>query len=217
MPEHAAYLHITTNNTIYGTQFHSVPAAEVPLVADVSSDLFALPRDYSKFSLYFAAAQKNIGIPGVGVAVFRKDLLGDDNSIPPFFSLKAQARDNSVVNTANTFGIFVTLLMLRWTKAQGLEHIWHQNRLKAAKLYEALDKSPAFTPYVSKIEDRSIANICFTANTEDYADLLTKICADHDVTGVEGHRSTGGFRISNYNAVPLSSIQLVSELIRSIK
>lgn len=215
LPEDAAYLHFTTNNTIYGTQWHNIPGCSAPLIADMSSDILSGKHDYTKYDLFYAAAQKNLGTPGVSLVAIRKSFLESANkSLPPFFSFDSYAETNSLVNTANVSGVYMSLLMLRWIDKKGMENIAKENEEKASLLYETLDKSSLFQTRVSNKEHRSRTNVCFTASTEEVETNFLKLCTDNNVSGIAGHRYTGGFRVSLYNAVPLKHVQLLAELIQ---
>ncbi len=202
------YLHFTTNNTIYGTQWHDIPATQAPLIADMSSDILSARHDYSRYALFYAAAQKNLGAAGVALAVIRKDLLKKTaRSLPPFLSYREQAKENSIVNTANVGGIYTSLLMLRWIKEKGIEHLETENKRKAATLYNAIDKSEVFQARVTEQAHRSLMNVCFTANSKETEHSFLQLCEQNNITGIKGHRLTGGFRVSLYNAIPYDSVQ----------
>jgi len=215
IPRGLAYVHLTTNNTIYGTQWHNVPAENVPLVADMSSDIFSMETDYRKYHLFYAAVQKNLGAAGVALAVVRKDWLKKIGSnIPPMLSYKAQAKENSILNTANVFGVYVSLLMLRWTAARGMVAIEEDNRRKAQLVYDAIDSSEIFTAHVSEPKHRSLMNVCFTAKTPELEKSFLELCAENDLVGIKGHRSAGGFRVSLYNAVTVEQVETLVALMR---
>jgi len=209
-----AYVHFTTNNTIYGTQCHHMPETRVPLIADMSSDILSCHRDYTRYSLFYAAVQKNLGAAGLAMVVIRKDMLGRiSRSLPPMMSFKEQVKENSILNTANVFGVFVSLLMLRWTKEKGIDAIEKENRKKAHMLYEAIDHSPVFTAHVQEKAHRSLMNVCFTANTLENEKAFIALCDKNNITGIKGHRFVGGFRVSLYNAVSLEDVEFLVELI----
>lgn len=216
IPAKAAYLHLTTNNTIYGTQWHNAPHSAVPLIADMSSDILSRRHDYSRYAMYYAAAQKNLGTPGVALAVIHKDLLKTANTtLPPLLSYAAQVQQNSIVNTANVSGIYTALLMLRWIKNTGLDAIEAENLNKAGLLYNVLDTSNIFKARVTETTHRSLMNVCFTATSKHHETALLAQCSDNNITGIEGHRHTGGFRISLYNAMPLHHVALLAELMQA--
>jgi len=217
IPKQLAYVHLTTNNTISGTQWHSIPKTKTPLIADMSSDIFSRKQDYKQYAMFYAAAQKNLGAAGVALAVIHKDLLGRTaRELPPMLSYKAQAKENSIVNTANVFGIYVSLLMLRWIKAKGIDAIERENNQKAKLLYDTLDNSKAFTPSVKEKSQRSLMNVCFTANSPEKEKAFLALCEENNITGIKGHRSVGGFRASIYNAVPLESVELLVKLMGEV-
>ena len=218
MPAKLAYLHITTNNTIYGTQWNNVPETKIPLIADMSSDILSRKTDYTQYAMFYAAAQKNLGTAGVALAVIRKDML--DNivrPIPPMLNFKNQVQENSILNTANVFGIYTSLLMLRWIKERGIAAIEKENAQKAAMLYDAIDSSSIFKAHVPKKEDRSLMNVCFTANTPESEKAFLALCEDKGIIGVNGHRSVGGFRASLYNAISLDAIERLVRLMKDFE
>lgn len=209
----AKYLHMTTNNTIYGTQYHEDMIVDVPLVADMSSDIFSKQRNYGRYALFYAAAQKNMGTPGVAMVAIRKDfaaLAGDH--LPPMFSYKAHIKENSVLNTANVSGIYISLLMLRWTKEAGIDKIAQKNMRKAAMVYEAIDKSSIYLPHVQVKEHRSHMNVCFTIKDKEVEQAFMQMCEKNNIIGIEGHRSVGGFRVSLYNPVSVDDVQTLVEI-----
>ena len=209
-----AYLHMTTNNTIHGTQWHEIPATNVPLVADMSSDIFGQARDYTRFAMFYATAQKNLGVPGLALAVIHKDMLQRSaRDLPPLLSYREHVKENSIVNTANVFAIYTSLLMLRWTKSKGLQTLEQDNRRKAAMLYDLLDSSAVFRPRVTELAHRSIMNVCFTTTRAHEARFLA-LCDKNNIVGIKGHRYTGGFRVSLYNAVPVDAVEALVSLMR---
>ncbi|TDW99897.1 3-phosphoserine/phosphohydroxythreonine transaminase [Dinghuibacter silviterrae] len=203
------YLHITTNNTIYGTEWHRIPDGKgVPLVADMSSDIMSRVTDFSKFDLIYAGAQKNMGAAGVTLVVLKKSLLGKvQRKIPGILDYQKHIEAGSMLNTPPVFAIYVTLLTLRWLKAQGgVAAMDKANTEKAGLLYDALDRLPVFKPTVVK-EDRSRMNACFVMKDPALEQAFAERCKQEGMYGVKGHRSVGGFRISLYNALPLSSVK----------
>jgi phosphoserine aminotransferase len=218
IPEELSYVHYTTNNTIYGTQLHEVPNCNVPLIADMSSDIFCSKRDYTRCAVFYAAAQKNFGPAGVALTVIRKDMLGRvKRELPPMLSYAAQIKEHSVLNTANVFGIYTSLLMLRWTKARGIEAIEKDNRHKAQLLYAEIERNSLFEPVVKKQADRSIMNVCFTAKNHSDEKAFLELCEQNNITGIKGHRSVGGFRASLYNAVPVEAVQILTGLMKDFE
>ena len=208
IPASLSYLHLTTNNTIYGTQWQTIGDSSAPLVADMSSDIFSGKRDYSKFAMFYAAAQKNLGAAGTTLVVIRKDFLEKAKAdMPPMLSYKAQVKENSILNTANVFGVYVSLLTLRWIKEKGIATIEKENKAKAKLLYDALDSSKVFVPHVKDKTQRSRMNVCFTATNAKQEKAFLELCEANDITGIKGHRLAGGFRASLYNAIELSSVE----------
>lgn len=210
-----AYLHITTNNTIYGTQWHSIPATNVPLVADMSSDILSRQHDYNQYAMFYAAVQKNLGTPGLALVAIKKNMLEWAHTpLPPMLSYKAHAKEKSILNTANVYSQYVTLLMLRWIKSRGIATIEKDNRAKAEMLYAAIDNSTLFTAYVAEPTHRSLMNICFTAATPELEASFVSYCNNNNIVGIKGHRSVGGFRASVYNAL---SVETVAQLVETMK
>lgn len=217
IPTDLSYLHITTNNTIYGTQLGELPDTEVPLIADMGSDILSMKRDYAKCAVFYAVAQKNIGAAGNTLVVLHKDMLGRINKgLPPMLDYAAHVKKNSVLNTPAVSAIYHTLLMLRWTKAKGMEHIERENREKARLLYEEIDRNMLFAGTVHP-PHRSLMNVCFTAKDKATETAFVQLCAANNITGIEGHRSAGAFRVSLYNAIPLSAVQQLVALMREFE
>lgn len=207
IPDNLAYLHITTNNTIYGTQFFHFPKAPVPLVADMSSELFSRKLNYQQFDLIYAVAQKNIGPAGVTLVVARESLLEQQKrELPDILSYREVAKRNSLVNTPPVFAIYCSLLTLRWIKQMGIDAIEQRNNKKAGLLYQAIDSSKLFYGVAEK-EHRSLMNVCFRAHDEKYAQPFLDFAKTKNITGIKGHRSVGGFRVSLYNAITVEDVQ----------
>lgn len=218
IPDHLAYIHYTTNNTIYGTQLSEVPKCNVPLIADMSSDIFCCKRDYTRCAMFYAAAQKNFGPAGIALAVIRKDMLKHiKRDLPPMLSYAAHAKENSILNTANVFAIYTCLLMLRWIKAKGIATVEKENRLKAHLLYTEIERNTLFAPVVKNKADRSIMNVCFTAINQGDENSFITFCDQNNVTGIKGHRFTGGFRVSLYNAVTIEAVQALTGLMKEFE
>ena len=213
IPAAAAYFHYTTNNTIEGTQMHSVPDTRVPLVADMSSDILSRVMDFNRFDLIYAGAQKNIGAAGVNLVVVKKDILGKVNRpLPSMMDYREHIAAGSLLNTPPVFAIYVCMLTLRWLKHQGgIPAIEKLNDRKAALLYNTLDSLPIFRPTVAK-EDRSKMNVVFVMDDPAMEKEFLDTCKSNGMVGVKGHRSVGGFRVSLYNAMPLSSVEILTEL-----
>jgi len=212
------YLHITTNNTIYGTQWHDLSVfynAEVPLVADMSSDILSRVIDFQKFDLIYAGAQKNIGAAGVNVVVVNKNILGKvSRVIPTIMDYRNHIQAGSLLNTPPVFAVYVCLLTLRWLKDQGGVAATEQiNNSKAKLFYDVLDSLPVFKGLVAK-EDRSKMNAVFILEDAALEKQFLELCKNEGMIGVKGHRLSGGFRVSMYNALPLESVRALTELMK---
>jgi phosphoserine aminotransferase len=208
----AAYVHTTSNNTIYGTQFHTLPTTgAVPHVCDMSSDFLWRPTDLSKLAFVYAGAQKNIGPSGVVVVVASKDFLGRRRTdIPKIFQYQTAAENNSLYNTPNTFGIYLCRNVLRWMKSiGGLEKIEARNQEKAALLYGAIDAQSAFYQAPVEKASRSVMNIVFRLPSEALEDKFVADAKKAGMVGLKGHRSAGGIRVSAYNAVSVEDIKVL--------
>jgi phosphoserine aminotransferase len=208
------YLHITTNNTIYGTEWHKFPYSNgVPIVADMSSDILSRVVDYSRFDLIYAGAQKNIGAAGATLVVVKRSMLGKvQRKIPGILDYLKHIEAGSMLNTPPVFAIYVSLLTLQWLKRQGgVEAIDKANTEKSKLLYDTLDRLPLFRPTVAG-EDRSRMNVCFVMKDQGLEASFLERCKAEGMVGVKGHRSVGGFRVSLYNALPLSSVQAFVDL-----
>jgi phosphoserine aminotransferase len=205
----AAYLHYTSNNTIYGTQFQYVPdSGNVPLVCDMSSDILSKPVDINKFALVYAGAQKNIGPAGVTILIVRKDMLErSQKSLPEMFNFALMAENNSLFNTPPVFPIYMCALTTAYLKKQGgLKEVEKLNEAKAKKVYDAIDGSGGFYRGHAKQGSRSRMNVTFRLPSEELEAKFVKESAAADLSGLKGHRSVGGLRASIYNAVPLASV-----------
>jgi phosphoserine aminotransferase len=214
----ARYLHITTNNTIEGTQYFGLPETNgAPLVADASSDIFAVARDHSRFDLLYAGAQKNAGPAGVTMVIARRSFLERAaKGLPPMLSYRTQADKESLYNTPPVFGVYVVGLVVKWLESQGgLVAVERHNREKARLIYDALDASPSvYQPAVAEKGDRSLMNITWRmADPALEAELLAE-AKRHDMDGLKGHRNVGGFRASVYNAFPLEGCATLADLLR---
>ncbi|MEQ1799115.1 MAG: 3-phosphoserine/phosphohydroxythreonine transaminase [Lacibacter sp.] len=217
VPPTAAYLHITTNETIAGTQWHQLPYdCGVPIVADMSSDILSRTLDFNKFDLIYAGAQKNMGAAGVNLVVINKNITGKvERNIPTVLDYRNHIKEESMLNTPPVFAIYVAMLTLRWLKGQGgVAAIEKINEQKADLLYSTLEAVPFINLPVAK-EDRSKMNVVFTMNDEKLEKEFSQLCKDNGMYGVKGHRSVGGFRISLYNALPLSSVEAIVSLIKN--
>jgi phosphoserine aminotransferase len=215
IPENAAYFHYTTNNTIEGTQMGDIPSTPVPLVADMSSDVLSCGMDFNRFSFIYAGAQKNIGAAGVNLVVADKDFLATGNTaIPSMMDYRQHVANGSMLNTPPVFAIYVCLLTLRWLKKiGGIPAIEKINEQKANLLYSTLASLPMFNLPVPS-QDRSKMNAVFTMHDPALEKLFLTRCKEEGMIGIKGHRSVGGFRVSMYNAMPLSSVVDITDLIK---
>lgn len=219
IPAGLKYVHLTSNNTIFGTQFKDWPSTDVPLVADMSSDIFSRPIPLRRFGLIYAGAQKNLGPAGVTLAIVRKDLLGKvERAIPTMLKYQTHIDKGSTFNTPPVFPIYVSMLTLRWIKEQGgLTAMEEHNKAKAQLIYDEIDRNPLFQGTVTKAEDRSLMNATFRM-TPKYEQLEADFLAAAKAAGcvgVKGHRSVGGFRASIYNSMPLESVQALVEVMKA--
>lgn len=214
IPTDADYFHITTNNTIYGTEMHTDIDSPVPLVADMSSDIMSRPLDVSKYALIYGGAQKNVGPAGVAFVIVKNDLLGKvERKLQTMVDYRTHigesVKDNSMFNTPPVFSIFVMHETLKWVKELGgLEAMRKMNQHKADLLYNEIDRNKMFVGTAAK-EDRSLMNVCFVM-TEEYKDkeaAFLEFAKGKGMVGIKGHRSVGGFRASIYNACPLQSVE----------
>ncbi|WDF53545.1 3-phosphoserine/phosphohydroxythreonine transaminase [Mucilaginibacter sp. KACC 22063] len=210
IPADAAYFHITSNNTIYGTQLKQFFPSPVPVVCDMSSDIFSRPVNVADFGLIYAGAQKNMGPAGTTLVIVKDDILGKaDRKIPAMFNYQTQIEGGSMYNTPPVFAIYVSMLTLRWLKAKGgVAAINEENEAKAAALYEEIDRNPLFKGVCAK-EDRSSMNVCFVVENPEHEKAFLKLCDEKEIVGVKGHRSVGGFRASIYNALPITSVHVL--------
>ena len=212
-----AYLHLTSNNTIFGTQLHRFPDSQVPIVCDMSSDIFSRPIDVKKFGIIYAGAQKNMGPAGTTLVIVRDDMLGRVNrEMPTMLNYQTHITKGSMFNTPPVFPVYVSMLTMRWLKSKGgIPFAQTRNTAKAALLYEEIDRNPLFSGVV-RAEDRSVMNATFTLNDTSLESRFLEACASAGCSGVKGHRSVGGFRASMYNAMPLESVQALVEVMQSL-
>ncbi|MFB6800735.1 3-phosphoserine/phosphohydroxythreonine transaminase [Peribacillus butanolivorans] len=217
--EDAAYLHITSNNTIYGTQWKHFPeTGNVPLVADMSSDILSKKIDVSKFGIIYAGAQKNLGPSGITVVIIRKDLITNNENIPSMLNYSIHSKNNSLYNTPPTLAIYLLSLVLDWAKEQGgVEKIAEVNGEKAKVIYDAIDNSNGFYKGHALPDSRSHMNVTFTLPTEEAEKQFLKEAKQAGFVGLNGHRSIGGCRASIYNAVPLSHCQDLADFMKTFQ
>jgi len=215
IPKDAKYFHYTTNNTIEGTQMHDIPDTDVPLVADMSSDILSRAMDFNRFGLIYAGAQKNIGAAGVNMVIVRKDMLGRvTRKLPTMMDYRQHIEAGSILNTPPVFAIYVCMLTLRWLKEQGgVKAIEKINDKKAALLYDTLDSLPIFRPTVAR-EDRSKMNVVWVMEDKELEKEFLESCTANGMVGIQGHRTAGGFRASLYNALPIDSVRILTELMK---
>jgi len=211
IPEDADYFHITTNNTIYGTEIKHDIDSPVPLVADMSSDIFSRPVDVSKYAIIYGGAQKNLAPAGVTFGIVKEDILGKvTRHIPTMLKYQTHIDKGSMFNTPPCVPVYAALQTLQWLKKNGGIHQMNKvNNYKAGLLYDEIDRNPLFTATVGNPEDRSIMNICFVMNAgyENLEQEFFDFASSKGMVGIKGHRSVGGFRASTYNALPVESVE----------
>ncbi|MDT8309494.1 MAG: 3-phosphoserine/phosphohydroxythreonine transaminase, partial [Bacteroidales bacterium] len=211
IPADADYFHITTNNTIYGTEIKEDPDVNVPLVADMSSDIFSRPIDVSKYAIIYGGAQKNLAPAGVTFVIIKDDILGKtDRAIPTMLNYQTHINKESMFNTPPALPIYAALMTLRWLKANGgIGAMQKINNEKAGILYSEINRNPLFKATIEKEEDRSLMNVCFVMEEKyaDYEGEFLSFATERGMIGIKGHRSVGGFRASTYNALPQESVE----------
>lgn len=210
VPNDVKYFHITTNNTVAGTQWHKIPKTSAPLIADMTSDILSRQLNYNSFDLIYAGAQKNIGPAGVTVVIVNKKILGHvKRSIPTLLDYRNSIKEESIVNTPPVFAVYVSMLNLRWIKKMGgVDEMERLNKEKAQLIYSEIDSNPLFKGRVNK-EDRSVMNAAFEITDKALEQPFLDFAAKENITGIKGHRTAGGFRASMYNALPLSSVEVL--------
>lgn len=218
IPSDAAYFHCTSNNTIFGTQMKSFPETSIPLVCDMSSDIFSRTLDFSKFDLIYAGAQKNMGPAGATLVVVKEELLGKTGrAIPSMLDYQKHIKAESMYNTPSVFPVYASLLTLQWLQNNGgiaaMEKI---NEAKANLLYTEIDRNPLFTG-TAVAEDRSIMNATFLLTDESHKELFDSLWKAAGISGLNGHRSVGGYRASMYNALPLESVQVLVDVMQELE
>jgi phosphoserine aminotransferase len=213
--EHNQYLHITSNNTIFGTQYHNFPQVSIPMVGDMSSDIFSRQIPVEKFDLIYAGAQKNMGPAGTTLVIVNQEALGKtQRDLPAMIDYRQHIQNSSSYNTPPVFPIYVSMLVMRWLKEQGgIPAIEKRNQYKAQLLYQEIDDNPLFYG-TADIQDRSLMNACFLLKDENLTPEFMKLALDAGISGIKGHRSVGGFRASLYNALPLESVEVLIEIMR---
>lgn len=218
IPENLDYLHLTSNNTIFGTQYKEFPETSVPLVCDMSSDIFSRQIDFSKFDLIYAGAQKNMGPAGVTLIVVKESVLGKvSRQLPSMMDYQVHIAKDSMFNTPAVFPVYVSLLNLRWLKdLGGIEAIEEQNEKKAKLLYSEIDLNPLFKGYAEK-SSRSNMNATFTLTEDKLKDTFDSMWKEAGISGLNGHRSVGGYRASMYNALSLESVGILVDVMSEME
>lgn len=215
IPSDASYLHLTSNNTIYGTQMSAFPDSKIPVVCDMSSDIFSRPVDVSKFDLIYAGAQKNMGPAGVTLVIMKNDIHGKSGrAIPTMLDYKTHIENDSLFNTPPVFAIYVCMATLEWLKdIGGVNAIEKINAQKAELLYNEIDSNPLFKG-TADADSRSKMNVCFLLERPELEDSFSALLKQNEIIGLKGHRSVGGYRASLYNALPVSSVEFLVTLMR---
>ena len=218
IPKDADYFHCTSNNTVAGTQMKVFPETNIPLVCDMSSDIFSRQLDFEKFDLIYAGAQKNMGPAGTTLVVLKEEILGKvERHIPSMLNYQTHLDKESMFNTPAVFSIYVSMLTLQWLKdLGGISFIEKVNEKKAALLYGEIDRNPLFEGIVVK-EDRSIMNATFVLKDNTLTEKFDKMWQEANINGLHGHRSVGGYRASMYNALPLYSVQALVDVMQELE
>ncbi len=216
VPDNAAYLHFTSNNTVEGTQWTKFPSTQIPIVSDMSSDIFSRPASFKECALIYAGAQKNMGAAGVNLVVIKKSILGKiARPIPTIMNYQKHIEAGSLMNTPPVFAVYVSMLTLRWIIEQGsLQEMGKRSIAKSTLLYNTIDALPIFNAPVVK-EDRSKMNAVFFLNDIALEEPFLALCKKEGMIGVKGYRTIGGIRVSMYNALPLESVQVFCDLMNS--
>ncbi|RRO19767.1 3-phosphoserine/phosphohydroxythreonine transaminase [Flavobacteriaceae bacterium 14752] len=218
IPSDVDYFHCTSNNTIFGTQIKDFPQTEVPVVCDMSSDIFSRQLDFSQFDLIYAGAQKNMGPAGATLVVLKEDILGKvSRDIPSMLDYKIHIGKDSMFNTPPVFAVYTSMLNLRWLKAKGgIEAIQKENENKAKLIYSEVDINPLFKGFANK-PDRSTMNATFNLVDDTLKERFDEMCKEAGINGVNGHRSVGGYRASMYNALPKESVSALVEIMDELE
>lgn len=218
IPSEYDYFHCTSNNTIFGTQMKSFPSCDIPMVCDMSSDIFSRTLDFTQFDLIYAGAQKNMGPAGTTLVVVKEDILGKvSRKIPSMMDYKVHIDKGSMFNTPPVFAVYVSMLTLEWLKnLGGIKAIEEQNEMKARVMYSELDLNPLFKGYAVK-EDRSLMNATFNLTNDNLKETFETMLKEAGISGLNGHRSVGGYRASMYNALPLESVKALVEVMSELE
>ena len=215
VPADSAYFHVTSNNTIFGTELFDFPKTGVPIVSDMSSDIFSRVLNIADFGLIYAGAQKNMGPAGLTLVIVKDDLIGKSGrKLPSMLDYKIHADNKSLYNTPAVFSIYASLLNLRWLKSKGgIEQIEKENIAKSEALYAEIDRNPLFKGPCN-VEDRSRMNVCFVMENPELEKPFLKLAQERGMVGIKGHRSVGGFRASIYNALPITAVHALVEVMQ---
>ena len=218
VPKDLDYLHLTTNNTIFGTQYKILPDTEVPLVADMSSDIFSRPFNYSKFDMFYAGAQKNMGPSGVTLVVIKESSFNKvSRVIPSMLNYEIQSNAESMFNTPPVFPVYTVLLNLRWIiNNGGLDGVGAKNQKKASLIYDEIDRNPLFEGFARSV-DRSNMNATFNLKNDKQAEVFDSLWKNSNISGLKGHRSVGGYRASMYNALPIESVKVLVDCMQELE
>lgn len=218
IPDDYDYFHCTSNNTIFGTQLKEIPDSPIPMVSDMSSDIFSRVLDFSKFDLIYAGAQKNMGPAGTTLVVINEDILGKvSRKIPSIMDYKVHIEKSSMFNTPPVFAVYTSMLTLEWLKSLGgIPAIEKENEKKAQLIYSEIDLNPLFKGFAVK-EDRSMMNATFTLANEDLKETFDTMLKEAGISGLNGHRSVGGYRASMYNALPLESVGVLVDVMSELE
>ena len=216
LPDNTKYLHLTSNNTVEGTQWHQFPETTIPIVADMSSDIFSRQLNFNQFQLIYAGAQKNMGAAGVSLVVIDKNILGKvSRQISPILDYRKHIEAASLLNTPPVFAIYVALLTLRWIKKEGgLAEMENRANKKSSLLYNTIDSLPLFECAIKK-QDRSKMNAVFCIKEEVLQNKFLEECKEEGMIGVKGYRTVGGLRVSMYNALSLESVEAITMLMKN--
>lgn len=218
IPADASYFHCTSNNTIFGTQMKSFPKTDIPVVCDMSSDIFSRTLDFSQFDLIYAGAQKNMGAAGATLVVVKEEILGKSGRvIPSILDYEKHIKAESMYNTPSVFAVYTCLLTLQWLKNQGgIAAIEKINEAKANLLYNEIDRNPLFIGTANPA-DRSFMNATFLLVNQEHQETFDKMWKAAGISGLPGHRSVGGYRASMYNALPLESVQVLVDVMKELE
>lgn len=219
IPSDADYFHCTSNNTIFGTQMRHFPKTDVPIICDMSSDIFSRNLDFSKFGVIYAGAQKNMGPAGTALVIIKEELLGRvSRSIPTMMDYQIHIKRDSMFNTPSVFAVYTSMLTLEWLKEKGgIGPIELENEKKAQLLYDEIDRNSLFETYVQNSEDRSLMNVTFNLKNNDLKATFDHHCEAAGISGIKGHRSIGGYRASIYNAMSVEGVKTLIEVMKEVE